>query len=223
MIKLVNISNPEIVITAPDDMVKEVGGNCWQVGGSQPLTFAKHLWRIDKKDTMEVPVFVLESIENTLRIQNNINLDKKTGETCQDRNVRESLNFLRKLLNGEVITGGERLEKLHTELPTKEPQGLDEAAERWAENYLFDLDSLNESRVKSSFKAGAKWQAENQPIIAGLNYAAPTYLTSTKVEQGITFDYTLKGRNTIEGINMDALKEVGISFGDNVTVQIRKR
>lgn len=79
-----------------------------------------------KEEIVEVPKWFLENVENTLRIQNNINLDKKTGETCQDRNVKESLNGLRKLLSGEELTGMERLEKLHLELPQEQPQGLDE-------------------------------------------------------------------------------------------------
>ena len=49
MTKLIDISNPDIVITVPDDRIKEVGGHCWQIGGSQPLTFAKHLWRVEKE------------------------------------------------------------------------------------------------------------------------------------------------------------------------------
>lgn len=65
-----------------------------------------------KEDNIIVPRWFLENVENTLRIQNNINLDKKTGETCQDRNIRQSLNGVRKLLNGERLTGMERFEKL---------------------------------------------------------------------------------------------------------------
>ena len=64
-----------------------------------------------REDNIIIPRWFLENVENTLRIQNNINLDKKTGETCQDRNIRESLNGVRKLLNGEELTGLERLEK----------------------------------------------------------------------------------------------------------------
>ena len=65
-----------------------------------------------QEDNIIVPRWFLKNVENTLRIQNNINLDKKTGETCQDRNIRESLNGIRKLLKGEELTGMERLEKL---------------------------------------------------------------------------------------------------------------
>ena len=65
-----------------------------------------------KEDNIIVPRWFLENVENTLRIQNNINLDKKTGETCQDRNIRQSLNGVRKLLNGDRLTGRERFEKL---------------------------------------------------------------------------------------------------------------
>lgn len=66
----------------------------------------------NRKEIIEVPRWVLEKIEDTLRIQNNINLDKKSGETCQDRNIKQSLNCVRKLLRGIELTGMERLEKL---------------------------------------------------------------------------------------------------------------
>ena len=69
-----------------------------------------------QKENITMPRWFLERIEDTLRIQNNINLDKKTGETCQDRNVKESLNGVRKLLRGEELTGGERLERLQPSL-----------------------------------------------------------------------------------------------------------
>lgn len=55
-----------------------------------------------KEDNINVPRWFLEEVENTLRIQHNINEPdkKKTGESCQDRNIKESLNGLRKLLKG---------------------------------------------------------------------------------------------------------------------------
>ena len=65
-----------------------------------------------QKENIVIPCWFLERIEDTLRIQHNINLDKKTGETCQDRNIKESLNGVRKLLRGEELTGLERLESL---------------------------------------------------------------------------------------------------------------
>lgn len=66
-----------------------------------------------EKDNIIVPRWFLENVENTLRIQYNINSEDKnhTSETCQDRNIKESLNGLRKLLKGEELTGRERLEK----------------------------------------------------------------------------------------------------------------
>lgn len=63
-------------------------------------------------EEIPVPVWFLKHIENTLRIENNINLDKKTGETCQDRNIKQALNGVRKILSGEALTGNERLEPL---------------------------------------------------------------------------------------------------------------
>lgn len=65
-------------------------------------------------EEISVPRWVLEEIKNTLRIQNNINIEdsRKSGETCQDRNVRQSLLLVEKLLDGREITGMERLEIL---------------------------------------------------------------------------------------------------------------
>lgn len=74
----------------------------------------------DQPDNVLIPRWCLENIENTLRIQYNINNDAKDGETCQDRNIKESLNCVRKLLNGEEITGLERLEPL-----MKQPEDLE--------------------------------------------------------------------------------------------------
>ena len=80
------------------------------------------------KDNIIVPRWFLEVVENTLQIQHNINLDEKTEETCQDRNIRQSLNGVRKLLNGEELTGMERLEKPQPSLPSN----LDEVAKEYA-------------------------------------------------------------------------------------------
>ena len=65
-------------------------------------------------EEISVPRWILEEIKNTLRIQNNINIEasRKSGETCQDRNVRQSLLLVEKLLDGREITGMERLEIL---------------------------------------------------------------------------------------------------------------
>lgn len=67
-----------------------------------------------QKEIIEVPRWFLEVVEDTLRIQYNINFEevRKTGETCQDRNIKQSLIGVRKLLNGKELTGNERLESL---------------------------------------------------------------------------------------------------------------
>lgn len=72
----------------------------------------KSAW--EKEENIIVPRWFLEGVEDTLRIQHNINQPdiKKTGETCQDRNIRQSLNELHKLLNGEELNGMERFEKI---------------------------------------------------------------------------------------------------------------
>ena len=69
---------------------------------------------MDKKDNILVPKWFLEVVEDTLRIQHNINdeMAKGTGETCQDRNIKQSLIGIRKLLKGQELSGNERLEKL---------------------------------------------------------------------------------------------------------------
>ena len=63
-------------------------------------------------EKVEVPIWVLELIEDTLRIQSNIRIAEKNPETCQDRNIKESLNCVRKILNGVEPNGNERFEKL---------------------------------------------------------------------------------------------------------------
>jgi len=62
------------------------------------------------EETIKVPRWVLEQIEDTLQIQYNIYEGKQ--ETCQDRNIRESLLLTHKLLRGIEITGMERFEKM---------------------------------------------------------------------------------------------------------------
>lgn len=64
-----------------------------------------------KKQIMEVPDFVIENIENTLRLcANTFNSYEK--KTCLDRDIIACLNCVRKVLNGEEINGKERIEKL---------------------------------------------------------------------------------------------------------------
>lgn len=67
---------------------------------------------MNREEEIPVPVWFLEHIEDTLRIENNINNEKKTGETCQDRNIKQALNGVRKVLSGDALTGNERLEPL---------------------------------------------------------------------------------------------------------------
>ena len=59
-----------------------------------------------------VPLWVLENIEDTLRMAYNIR-ENKLEETCFDRNVKGSLNCVRKLLDGAELTGMERLEPIY--------------------------------------------------------------------------------------------------------------
>ena len=118
-----------------------------------------------REDNIIVPRWFFEAVENTLRIQNDINLDKKTGETCQDRNIRESLNGLRKLLKGEELTGMERLEKLQSSIPSN----LEEAAEEYAFTNWEDNDYHEGASegvpfdpigyTEKVFKAGAEWMS----------------------------------------------------------------
>lgn len=65
---------------------------------------------MEDEKIIEVPKWILETIEDTLRIEWNNGANKL--ESCQDRNIKECLNMVRKLLKGEEVTGMERLEKL---------------------------------------------------------------------------------------------------------------
>ena len=60
---------------------------------------------------IEVDRFVLENLENTLRLCAN-QFNSYTKKTCLDRDIIADLNCVRKLLNGEDITGKERIEPL---------------------------------------------------------------------------------------------------------------
>lgn len=62
------------------------------------------------KDKIEVPKYVLESIENTLRRWANYH-NSYTKTTCLDRDTIGNLNCIRKLIAGEELTGMERLEE----------------------------------------------------------------------------------------------------------------
>ena len=62
-------------------------------------------------EEIAVPKFVLEKLENTLRlIANTHNCYDRAS--CLDRDTIGCLNGVRKLLNGEEITGMERVEPL---------------------------------------------------------------------------------------------------------------
>ena len=63
------------------------------------------------EENIPIPRWFLDVIEDTLRIQYNINQDCE-GETCQDRNIKQSLIGVRKLLRGEELSGMERIEQL---------------------------------------------------------------------------------------------------------------
>ena len=60
MKRLVCKDNPAIYIVAPEDLIKEVGGNCWQVNGPQPLTYPKHIWRLEDMPDHEKKIKELE-------------------------------------------------------------------------------------------------------------------------------------------------------------------
>ena len=60
-------------------------------------------------ELIEVPRWILETIDETLRLQYIIYEEK--ADTFQKRNVKESLWLVRKLLDDAEITGHERIEK----------------------------------------------------------------------------------------------------------------
>jgi hypothetical protein len=64
----------------------------------------------NNEELISIPRWVLENIEDTLRIQMLIYQDEE--DSCQKRNIKTALIQTRKLLNNEEITGNERLENL---------------------------------------------------------------------------------------------------------------
>ena len=149
-----------------------------------------------QEENVIIPRWFLERIEDTLRIQYNINLDKKTGETCQDRNIKESLNGVRKLLKGEELTGGERLEKLQASIPSN----LDEVAEEYGKKNSFCPDEWTSTKelaylFSEAFKAGVKWMTGQGWTIDGEIKDYPTgggdfeiYLDYNRDEMGDILD-----------------------------------
>ena len=153
-----------------------------------------------REDNIIIPRWFLEVVENTLQIQNNINLDGKTGETCQDRNIKQSLNGIRKLLRGEELTGGERLEKLQPPLQS----ALDDAAQKVEDYYDVGEEHgylcCHRGDIKDAFKAGAEWMAGQGEVFDGF--------------------ISIKGKRSlivIEGSSQNS------KYGDNIIVQIRKK
>ena len=131
-------------------------------------------------DNIIIPRSFLEVIEDTLRIQNNINLDKKTGETCQDRNVKQSLNIVRKLLRGEEITGMERLEKLQTA-----PPGIEEESNKkgWLD-YGLTVGEIGLHRYNAIQRIKEhKEKFDKRDIPSGILYHVAEYYENVGKEQ----------------------------------------
>ena len=62
-------------------------------------------------EDIKVPEFVLKKLENTLRLIANT-YECYDRESCLDRDIIGCLNSVRKILNGDEITGMERVEPL---------------------------------------------------------------------------------------------------------------
>ena len=45
VVTLVSLGNPDIIITAPRDSIRELTGHCWLVDSSQPLCITMSLWQ----------------------------------------------------------------------------------------------------------------------------------------------------------------------------------
>ena len=152
-----------------------------------------------REDNVIVPRWFLENVEGTLRIQNNINLDKTTGETCQDRNIRESLNGLRKLLKGDELSGMERLEKLQPPLPSN----LDEAARKYGfEEYRRRCEGGEYGTSEDAFKAGAEWAARQGIKLHGRILPGPKcnlYIESDCFDRGHKgLNYSFSDSNDVD-------------------------
>lgn len=89
---------------------------------------------MNKHSDITVPRWFLEIIEDTLRIE--YNFRDPLQETCQDRNIKECLNGTRKLLNGEELTGGERLESLKASSVDKKYSVFYKDSEEINDHYL---------------------------------------------------------------------------------------
>lgn len=104
----------------------------------------------ERPEDISVPKWLLKNIEDTLRIQNNINNDKEYWETCQDRNIRGCLNGVRKILNGEELTGMERLEPLREQSEVDLDAKLEADIEMEVEK-MIGTDYFKQLLAKSKF------------------------------------------------------------------------
>lgn len=161
----------------------------------------------EQQEEVLIPKWCLENIENTLRIQHNINNDVKDGETCQDRNIKESLNCVRKLLNGEEITGRERLE------PLMKQSEVD--LEKEIEKYYYD----NFAFISSA-------HTPTKDIVSDIAYHFYERGAELMAEQGAQ----LIGRIKVNGMGQPYLPPeyiylsgLELKEGDKVIVQIRKK
>lgn len=166
-----------------------------------------------KEDNIIVPRWFLEIVEDTLQIQHNINEPdkKKTGESCQDRNIKESLNGVRKLLDGEELTGMERLEKLRSCILSD----IDKAAE---EMYpmtttpptpveVAAYHNAAQKKLREAFKAGVKWIEEQGVDAKCINSCNPVSESPDIRLRSITLFYE-EHKDTPYVIKGDKLKVI---------------
>ena len=159
------------------------------------------------EENIIIPRWFLENIENTLRIENNINLDKEGGETCQDRNIRQSLNGIRKLLKGEELTGRERFEKLQPSLPSN----LDEAAYKKERDIFESLDKHDVGEEKNRVLFGL---LELEAIASTFSHFGAEWMAGQfkKIEDKLVDWYETNGVDYCHGISTNESFEVPEGF-----------
>ena len=195
-----------------------------------------------KNETIAIPRWFLEHLEDTLRIQNNINEPEKkeSGESCQDRNIRQSLNGIRKLLNGEELTGRERFEKLQA-------SDVDKAAKKIAYDVCKKLPNGEEKDsivYYAILAAGAGIRSQFPTLPDNIDKAANDYVGDKNIEsldlvdvpevfkagamwlkgQGKTITATIgiATEKIVCEIKEETLDSLGLKAGDKVEIQIRK-
>ena len=113
---------------------------------------------------------------------------------------------------------------LHPSLPSN----LGEAAEKYADEpyYAYPPEFLDfvKEEIREAFKAGVVWMAKQHADDMGEAIEKAFYEgVMYETKQGVSYQATISANKTIPVLPMKDVSDMGLDYGDNVIVQIRKK